>query len=280
MKLLRALGPRISGDGGARGIEQAPRPAAPRLGGIGDADPWCCDQLVWLPAGLEAKGGLWVQEVSARVDAGDVEGRRDEPGPGCEPRLRQPLKPLCLPCPARPCCPGRATAGRRSAPPFPGDSRLPHRRPTLDRLDRANQHGGGQSLGLGDNVEAVVHPVDKVHVGDPGTPVHDRVARRPAEPGVRRQVVLADVRLDLDDPPGAPPTGVFANQQRAEQRLRGFERGSGEVLAPERGSSGQRSDDAISDVTAGSTGRAATMKVDSALARPGPTAADTALTPY
>jgi hypothetical protein len=56
---------------------------------------------------------------------------------------------------------------------------------------------------------------------------------------VRRLVVLADVRLDLDDP--ADPTGLaravgrrLANQVGAEQRARGVEGGSGEQLAPQR----------------------------------------------
>jgi len=56
---------------------------------------------------------------------------------------------------------------------------------------------------------------------------------------VRRQVVLADVGLDLDDPPDAGVRSAVTDEQRTEQRPRGFERRSGEVLAPERGSSGQ-----------------------------------------
>ena len=61
----------------------------------------------------------------------------------------------------------------------------------------------GPARGLGHDVEAVVHPVDKVHVGDARRPGHDPVAVGRAEPRVRRAVVLADVRLDLDDPPDA-----------------------------------------------------------------------------
>jgi hypothetical protein len=54
--------------------------------------------------------------------------------------------------------------------------------------------------------------------------VHDRVAGRPSEPGVRRQVLLADVRLELDDPALAS-RGVRTDEARAEQGGRCFERG-------------------------------------------------------
>ena len=58
-----------------------------------------------------------------------------------------------------------------------------------------------------DDVQAVVHPVDKVHVGPARRPVHDRVPGGRAEAGVGGPVVLADVGLDLDDP-GHPPAGA------------------------------------------------------------------------
>ena len=45
----------------------------------------------------------------------------------------------------------------------------------------------------------------------------------PAEAGVRRAVVRADVRLDLDDPPDAPAGRVVADEARAEERPGGLE---------------------------------------------------------
>ena len=56
-----------------------------------------------------------------------------------------------------------------------------------------------------DDVETVVHAVDKVHVGQAGAArTSGRVARRQAEAGVRRPVLRSEVRLDLDDPADAP----------------------------------------------------------------------------
>jgi hypothetical protein len=54
---------------------------------------------------------------------------------------------------------------------------------------------------------------------------------------VRGEIVLADVRLDLDDPPGPTVSclrGTLANEVRPEQRSRGFQGRCGEVLAPQR----------------------------------------------
>jgi hypothetical protein len=54
--------------------------------------------------------------------------------------------------------------------------------------------------------------------------VHDRVAGRPPEPGVRRQVLLADVGLELDDPAYASLV-ARADETGAEQGGRSLERG-------------------------------------------------------
>ena len=69
-----------------------------------------------------------------------------------------------------------------------------------------------------------MHPVDKVHVGDPGRPVHDGVPGGPSEACVGRAIVLADVGLELDDP-GHPPGAIAVavarivpDQPAAEQR--------------------------------------------------------------
>jgi hypothetical protein len=48
---------------------------------------------------------------------------------------------------------------------------------------------------------------------------------------VGRPVVLADVRLDLDDPADPPARGVVADEAGAEQPAAGLERRAGEEVA-------------------------------------------------
>jgi hypothetical protein len=50
---------------------------------------------------------------------------------------------------------------------------------------------------------------------------------------VRRLVVRADVRLDLDDSACPPAIGVVSDQVRAKQGAGGFEGGPGEEIAIE-----------------------------------------------
>ena len=92
------------------------------------------------------------------------------------------------------------------------------------RLDGADQHGGRPAVGFGDDVQARVHAVDKVHVGVARAAVHRRVARRPAEAGVRGPVGLADVRLDLDDPSGDSTVTGSSRTSRAPIRSRAASR--------------------------------------------------------
>ena len=94
-----------------------------------------------------------------------------------------------------------------------------HRRFAGHRGDSTNEHGGRTPIRLGHDIEARVHPVHKVHVGDARRPEHHEVSGGGSEPRVGRTVVTADVRLDLHDP--ATPrllTGRIADEQRAEQR--------------------------------------------------------------
>jgi hypothetical protein len=65
----------------------------------------------------------------------------------------------------------------------------------------------------------------------PGRPEHRPVSGGRTEARVRRPVVGADVRLDLDDPPGPPSRLVVADEARAEQASRGLERWAGEERA-------------------------------------------------
>ena len=53
----------------------------------------------------------------------------------------------------------------------------PHQRLTLERLERADQHGGGRAFGFGHRVDQIVDAVIQVDVRDPGRPVERRVAR-------------------------------------------------------------------------------------------------------
>jgi hypothetical protein len=106
-----------------------------------------------------------------------------------------------------------------------------HQLDAIEWLDGTHEHGGRLSGRLGDDVQAVVHPVDKVHVGMSRRPEHRRVAGRAAEARVRRAVVGADVRLDLDDRAGSPSRGIVSNKPRAKQVPGSLERRSGEQRA-------------------------------------------------
>jgi hypothetical protein len=67
--------------------------------------------------------------------------------------------------------------------------------------------------------------------------MHHRVPGGAAESSVRRSVILADVRLELDDPTHAPLTlsRPVPDEPRPEQRGRGLER----RLPDERGRGAQ-----------------------------------------
>ena len=77
----------------------------------------------------------------------------------------------------------------------------------------------------------------------PGRPEHDPVAVGRPHAGVRGPVVLADVRLDLDDPPTRPRGRSrrrvrVADEPGADQRAGGREGVAGEELPRERGAAG------------------------------------------
>ena len=108
--------------------------------------------------GSRRSGAARVEQVAAGQGAVEAEGGADEPGPGREPaigdadvRVRHWRgAPIASPR-ARSLAPGR-----------------PHPLDALERLDRPDEHGGRRSGRLGDDVQTVVHPVDKVHVGPAG----------------------------------------------------------------------------------------------------------------
>jgi hypothetical protein len=162
------------------------------------------------------------KEVSAGQGSVDAEGSGHEPGPRGQAVRRKPGQA------GRRGGVRRITAGSTSRDALfePG---APHRVFALERLDGADEDRGRPADGLGHDVQAVVHPVDKVHVGDPRRPVHDRVPGGPAEAGVRRTVVFADVRLDLDDPaPSLQAVAIFPDEVCTEESRGDLERRSRE----------------------------------------------------
>ena len=116
--------------------------------------------------------------------------------------------------------------------PRPSESPIAPRRPNrgqpVGRRDGSNQERRRRSGRLRRHVEALVHPVDKVHVGDAWRPEHDAVAGRSAEPGMGGLIFGPDVRLDLDDPAGAQAAGgLLMDEARPDEgvsRLEGRRR--------------------------------------------------------
>src|SRR5580658_1725107 len=76
------------------------------------------------------------------------------------------------------------------------------------------EHAAGLSRGLRHQVEALVHPVDEVHISMPRRPEDDLRASGDAARRVRSQVVAAQVRFRLDDSPGS-----FAVYQKLAQQV-------------------------------------------------------------
>ena len=96
---------------------------------------------------------------------------------------------------------------------------------SLERFDGADQKCGRCAAWFGHHVQAVVHPVDKVHVGQARRSEHDPVARRLTEASVRCPVVASDVCLDLDDPPDSAAGGILPDEPCADERVAGLQCG-------------------------------------------------------
>ncbi len=193
-------------------------------------------------------GGLPGSRVARRasVAARGAAGRLGRTGPCPSMSRRSRTRPRRVPgrLPAARRQASRAGSGapsaRLRAPAFParGAQRQParaHQLQTVDGLDRADEQRRRPAGSFGDDVQAVIHPVDKVHVGETGRPEHGSIACRPPEAGVGRPVVLADVRLELDDPARPPASGVVSDQPCAEKRAGRLERRSGEERAIDDG---------------------------------------------
>ena len=160
----------------------------------------------------------------AQVRAGprhvDPEGGRHEARPARQAVIRED------PDGPRRCARRGLAAGRMQRRPA-----VTHQVQAVQRFDGADEDRGRVAGRFGDDVEAVVHPVDKVHVGMTGRPEHRPVAGGWPEASVRCPVVDADVGLNLDDPPGPAARLVVADEARAEQASGGRERGAGEKRA-------------------------------------------------
>lgn len=91
-----------------------------------------------------------------------------------------------------------------------GGTRSPHLLDPLDGLDGPDEDGGRFTFRPARHVQAVVHPVDKVHVGPAGSTEHDGRPFGQSCPGVRGTVVGAAIGLDFHDPadPDCSPLGL------------------------------------------------------------------------
>ena len=129
-----------------------------------------------------------------------------------------PLRPRSTPR-ALPTLPG-PEASRRSGT----DARRDGCRASVDALVErkgADEHRLGLVAWPGHDVEAVVQPVDEVHVQVARRPEHHRVPGGPAARRVRREVLGAAVGLDLDDAPADRAVGDPACTQPAAEQVAG-----------------------------------------------------------
>src|SRR6185437_908491 len=114
------------------------------------------------------------------------------------------------------------------------------RAPRAHQLDAAhwfhgaNEHRARRAFGARDGIEAPVHAVDEIDVGDAWGAVERRSARCAARGGVAGEVVLADVRLGLDDAAGGDAVGRSAFEYRTEQLTRDLLGGAVVEIARER----------------------------------------------
>ena len=100
----------------------------------------------------------------------------------------------------------------------PARSRRARMRPTsVDRLERADQHGGRPASFLGHDVEQEVDAVVQVDVREAGRTVDRLVA--PGRTGCRvaGRVVFPDVRLGFDDDTGGASLARTVDEDLAEQ---------------------------------------------------------------
>jgi len=102
--------------------------------------------------------------------------------------------------------------------------RSPHRLEAVKRLGSPDEDRTTPALGLGDGVEAVMHPVDQVDVGMSRRAEHDSVARGGTAVRMGGRII-GEVGLGLDDAGNADP-GVETAHDELSQEITGYVEGS------------------------------------------------------
>jgi len=94
-----------------------------------------------------------------------------------------------------------------------------HPRDARHRFQRPNQNASGESLGLGDNIQAFVHSIDEIHVGVAGRAEDHAGSGSNAPPRMRGAVLKAALRakicLCFDDAAGSCSVHHDGSQQRS-----------------------------------------------------------------
>src|SRR5439155_1188928 len=106
-----------------------------------------------------------------------------------------------------------------------GDARAsaspPHRRESLEGLERADQHGGGKPRALRHGIQAPVHPVGEIDVRRARALEQAGVAARAAcAIPVRRGVMGTEVGFGLDDPAGGAAASQLAQENLSQKPTR------------------------------------------------------------
>ena len=92
-----------------------------------------------------------------------------------------------------------------------------HRRYTVERLERADQHRGRTSLLLGHDVDQPVNSVIQIDVRKARRTIERTVTSGRPRRGVARWIAFADVRLDFDDDAGGDGAAAVMDQDLTEQ---------------------------------------------------------------
>jgi hypothetical protein len=100
-----------------------------------------------------------------------------------------------------------------------GRTALRHETDVVQRLERTDQHSRGSPLFLGHRIHQIVDAVVQIDVRDPWRPIQRGVARRRAGCGVTRRIVLAYVRLGLDDHARGGASGGAMYEHFSDERL-------------------------------------------------------------
>jgi len=92
-----------------------------------------------------------------------------------------------------------------------------HALEAAQRLERPDKNTTGAAFCLGDDIQAVVHPIDEVDVGVAGRAVDDLSPGRAPARDVSGQIVFAQVSLDFGDAAGAAVMDENLTEQETGQ---------------------------------------------------------------